>query len=223
MNLSLTKSELQGYVARQLNHFFPDNNVVHALDFNHIIDTAIDRVDYCFQKVSFTRYNTKGETILNHLYADQYMMFIWFLSNTVWKSGINNVIANKLYYLNKSLHALDCMYDTALPDIFLIFHGAGTMLGKASYSDYFVALQGCTIGSHKGIYPVMGKGVALASHASLIGDCKIGSRVTISANTSVYKMDSPSNSLIYRNSLTGNLGTKITANSYAQSFFNVEI
>jgi len=223
MILSLDKTELQLYVASQLNNFFPDKHVVRPAVFDNVIDTAIDRVNYCFQQVLFTRYNKDGETRLNHLYADQYMMFVWFLANTIWKDREDDRVANKLYYLNKTLHALDCMYDTGLPDIFLVFHGAGTMLGKASYSDYFVALQGCTIGSHKGKYPVMGKGVALASHTSIIGDCQVGSRVTLSTNTSVFQSDIPSNSLVYRDAVSGGISIKPTTNSYAQSFFNITI
>ncbi len=224
MILSLPLNDLKAYVAAQLNHFFPDKNVIKPSDLNEVLDVAIDRVNYCFSKVAYERYNKNGQTILNHLYADQYLVFIWFLSNTVWKNNNNNtLLATKLYYLNKSLHAFDCMYDTGLPDIFLIFHGAGTMLGKASYADYFVALQGCTIGSHKGKYPVMGQGVALAAHASIIGNCNIGDRVTLSANASVYERNISSDILVFRDAIAGSLCLKETKNSYSQSFFNVDL
>lgn len=223
MILSISSQNLKSYVASQLNNFYPDGANVKSGTFDEIIDTAIDRVDYCFQRVCYERYNANGQTKLSHLYADQYLVFIWFLANTMWREQKDLSICNKLYYLNKSLHAFDCMYDTGLPDVFLIFHGAGTMLGKAEYSNYFVALQGCTVGSHKGKYPVMGEGVALAAHSSIIGDCKIGNRVTISANTSLYQNDVPSNSIVYRDSTTSMLNTKPTLSSYSQSFFNVEI
>lgn len=223
MILSLSKNDLKSYVTTQLNHFFPDINKVNPLDLGGSLDIAIDKVDFCFDKVSFDRYNKNGQTILNHLYSDQYLVFLWFLSNTVWKESKNPIIASKLYYLNKCLHSFDCMYDTGLPDVFLIFHGAGTMLGKASYSNYFVALQGCTIGAHDGKYPAMGQGVALAAHTSIIGDCKIGDRVTLSANTSIYKKDIPSDTLVFRDDKTGILNLKSTHNSYSQSFFNINL
>ena len=96
-------------------------------------------------------------------------------------------LANKLYCLNKVLHGLDCMYDTQLPDIFLLFHSSGTMLGKAKYSDFFIALHGCTIGSHKGRYPILGKGVSITANSSVIGDCYIGNRCTISTRTTIFQ------------------------------------
>ena len=128
-----------------------------------------------------------------------------------------------MYYLNKSLHGFDCSYSTKLPDIFLIFHGVGTVLGKASYSDYFVSLQGCTIGSHRGAYPVLGKGVALAAGSSVIGACELGSGVSVSANTHVYNLDVNANKVVYYDYHAGNLVTKKSVNSYAQDFFNIDI
>jgi serine O-acetyltransferase len=223
MKLSLNKNDLQSYISAQLNTFFPDNNLINLNEYNGLVDVALDRLDFCFNKSSFERYNDKGDTILNHLYADQYLVFLWFLANTIYKEKGHNSISTKLYYLNKSLHAFDCMYDTGLPDIFLIFHGAGTMLGKATYENYFVALQGCTVGSHKGKYPAIGKGVALAAHASIIGDCKIEDRVSISLYTSVFEKNVPSNTVVYTDSDNGKVSMKTSTTPYAQQFFNVDL
>jgi serine O-acetyltransferase len=114
------------------------------------------------------------------------------------------------------------MYDTKLPDIFLIFHGVGTMLGKATYNDFFVALQGCTIGMNRGKYPIMDKGVALTAHASLIGNCNVGKLVTISSYTSVIDKNIETSNVVFKNN-NGELVCKPSVNSYAQSFFNIEI
>jgi serine O-acetyltransferase len=223
MKLSISSDDFKSYISNQINNFFPDKSVTKPGDFDKAFDIAVDRLNYCFSKVSYQRYNKDGETILNHLYSDQYLVFIWFLSNTVWKDYGHTPLANKLYYLNKSLHAFDCMFDTKMPDIFLVFHGAGTMLGKGTYSDYFVALQGCTIGSHQGKYPVMGKGVALAAHSSIIGNCNIGDRVSISANSSVYKKDVLADHVVYRSSDSGMIVNKASEQCYAQTFFNTDL
>ena len=132
MKLSLTSDELKDYTSRQLNHFFPDKHVVKSSDLNAYADTALDRLNFCFSHVSFSRYNTNGQTIFNHLYTDQYLVYLWFLANTAWKQNGSEHIYSKIYYLNKALHSFDCMYNTALPNIFLVLHGAGTMLGKAT-------------------------------------------------------------------------------------------
>ena len=223
MQLSLSKEDLQLYISAQLNNFFPDKNPVKLNDYSKTVDIALDRLDYCFSKVAYEHYNKNGQTTLNHLYTDQYLVFIWLLANTMWKEAQNDQVASKLYYLNKALHGFDCMYDTALPDIFLVFHGSGTMLGKAAYADFFVVLQGCTVGSQKGEYPKFGKGVALAANSSVVGNCTIGNRVSISTRTTVFSKDIPADTSIYMNWETGKLEMKPTKNCYAQQFFNTDL
>ncbi len=224
MELSLSKLDFQSYISAQLNNFYPDKDVVSPGRFGMSFDMAIDRVDNCFRKVAYSRYNKGGKTVLNHLYVDQYLMLIWFLSNTIWRESGDLTVATKLYYLNKTLHGFDCMYDTGLPDIFLVFHGGtGTLLGKAAYQDYFVSLHGCTIGSHKGKYPSMGKGVALTAHSSIIGDCKVGDRVSISNNTAVFQKNIAPDTTAYIDRDNGKLQFRPSAVPYAQQFFNVSI
>lgn len=222
MKTSLTVEDLIDYTSRQLNCFFPDKNIVDLSLFKSSVLKALDRLEFCFNKVVLKHYYNGEHAIFNHLYSDHYVMYLWYLSNTIWMDTQNKSICDKLYYLNKSLNGLDCMYDTKLPDVFLVFHGVGTMLGKAAYDDYFVVLQGCTIGMNKGKYPVMGKGVALTAHSSIIGDCRIGNLVTLSSNTSIIDLDINSNEIVFRNN-DGSIITKPSTNSYAQSFFNVVI
>lgn len=223
MNLSLSKDELCSYYSRQLNNFFPDSSIVAKEDISRVIDTSLDRLNHCFKHVAFKRYCNDAGTVYNHLYADHNIVFNWFLSNTAYKISENQILSSKLYYLNKVMHSFDCMYDTALPDIFLIFHGAGTMLGKAAYDDFFVSLQGCTVGSHKGAYPKFGKGVALAANSSVIGDCVIEDRVSISTRTSVFSKNIPSDTTIFVNWDSGKIEMKPTMECYAQQFFTTDL
>jgi serine O-acetyltransferase len=223
MLLSLDKTALMDYTSRQLNNIFPDENKVNLNAISNLVDIALDRLDYCFKHVAFERYNKEGVTQFNHLYADHYLMYTWFLANTIWKEGGDTLVASKLYYLNKTLHGLDCMYDTKLPDIFLLFHSSGTMLGKASYADFFVALQGCTVGSQKGGYPVFGKGVALTANSSVIGNCTIGNRCTISTRTTIFQKNIEDDNTAFINFETGRLEIKPAKKCYAQQFFNVDL
>jgi serine O-acetyltransferase len=219
MNLSLQKDLLADYVSKQINNFFPDNNLIGINDVFPILDLTLDRLNFCFKHVNHTRYQNNNQTIFNHLYSDHYLMFLWYLSNTSINTKENSNLSNKLYYLNKTLHGFDCMYDTKMPDIFLVFHGVGTMLGKAEYADFFIALQGCTIGSHKGCYPKMEKGVSLTAHSSIIGNCNVGKEVSISAYTNIFEQDIPSNSVVFKNSL-GVTEIKTSKTSYAKQFFH---
>ncbi len=222
MITSLSLSELADYTSDQLNHFFPDKEIIKLAEYKSCVQLALDRMDYCYQKVSLKHYFDGTHTLFSHLYSDQYVMYVWFLANTIWQETQNKNLCNKLYYLNKSLHGLDCMFDTKLPDIFLIFHGVGTMLGKATYSDFFVVLQGCTVGMNRGKYPVMGKGVALTAHSSLIGNCNVGKLVTVSSYTNIIDEKILDGMVVYKTD-KGEIQQKSTVNSYAQTFFNIPI
>jgi len=223
MNLSLSKYDLQQYVSKQLNYFFPDNNLIDLGKFDSVFDLTINRIEHCFQHMVYERYNKNGQTILNHLYSDQYLIFLWFLANTLWKEGADPKVASKLYYLNKSLHTFDCMYDTELPNIFFISHGIGTMLGKAKYEEYVSAMHGCTVGSQNGNYPKFGKRVTLTSHSSVIGNCLIGENVSISNNTSVFERDIPPNTLVYNDPETGKLILKESKAKYRRQVFREDL
>jgi serine O-acetyltransferase len=223
MILSVTSSELKEYTSRQLNNIFPDNHCVKASDLDNFADTALDRLNFCFSHISFNRYYENGQSKFNHLYTDQYLVYLWFLANTIWKQNGDDRIISKIYYLNKVLHSFDCMYNTSLPDIFLVLHGAGTMLGKATYSDYFLVLQGCTVGSQRGDYPVLGKGVALTANSSIIGKCNIGNRCTISSRTLLFQKDLADDSTAFVNLNNGALEVKQSFHCYAQQYFNVDL
>ena len=219
MILSQHQENLTTYICRQLNNFFPDKEEVKLVHLNDSVKLGLERLDYCFSKVTNYRYNNGTETIYNHLYSDHNIVFYWFLSNTVWVKTQNQSLASKLYYLNKILHGFDCMYDTQLPDIFLIFHGVGTMLGKATYSDYFVSMQGCTVGSNKGHYPVFGKGVSLTANSSAIGNCIIGQNCTISTGTLLMDKNMNDRETAFINPATGIVDVKVSKISYAEQFF----
>lgn len=225
MNLSLPRAEFKEYVFRQMNNLFPDNKTVEPGIANKVFDLAIDRTGFCFKHIDQKGFSKNGDTFLNHLHADQYAMFLWFFSHCAWADAQNEVLANKLYYMNRTLHGLDCSYHTKLPRIFLLVHIVGTVLGKdAEYSDFFFATQGCIVGANKGKYPKIGKGVAMLPHSSIIGDCTIGDRATISINTTVYEKDVPSDTLVYRDNNTGAIIFKKNRPSpYVQPAFNVTL
>jgi serine O-acetyltransferase len=220
---SLSTKDLCNYVSVQLNNFFPDGILIDLKEEKDIVEEAINRLDFCFKHVTLKHYFNGKDAIFNHLYSDHYVMFLWFLSNSVYRHKGKCDLANKLYYLNKVLHGLDCMFDTNMPDIFLLFHSSGTMLGKAKYSDYFIALHGCTVGSHKGHYPVFGKGVSLTANSSVIGKCQIGDRCTISTRTTVFQRDISPDQLVYLDFDTNSLNLKPSRNCYAQQFYNVDL
>lgn len=181
MQISTTPENLSDYARHQINTFFPDGHTVNKADLWPGISDALERLEFCFRRIRVGRYCVDGSAIFNHLYSDQYLMFLWFLSNSLWRKSANENTLNKLYLLNKSLHSFDCVFDTPLPEVFIIIHGVGTVLGKAKYSDYLAVYHGCTVGQTRGKYPTLGRGVGLGAGASLLGNCNVGDYASIGA------------------------------------------
>lgn len=197
MILSLDENEVIQYVFSQMNHFFPDGKLINPLDYKNDFTLALYRLENCFKHINNESYCIEGKAYFNYLHSDQYAMFIWFLSNTIWNEKKDNILANKLFYLNKVLHGFSCMYDTRLPDIFVLFHAVGTVLGKAEYSNYFAVTHGCTVGAHNGIYPKIGENVAMLTNSSIIGECIIGNNVSIGAHTKIYNKSIDNNMVTF--------------------------
>ncbi|TYP75733.1 serine acetyltransferase [Paenibacillus methanolicus] len=223
-NISLSMQELQTYVFRQLDHFFPDGRLSpRDPRIDEAFQDALDRAEYCFRHVALRSYHREGVTFLSHLHSDQYTMFLWFLSNSIWRRLEDAELASKLFYLNKALNGVACMYDAAMPDIFLVVHGGGIVLGKALYDDFFVCYQGCTVGAINGVYPVLGKGVAMAPQSAIIGGCRVGDHVTIGNQALLRNDDLQPGAVYYRNTEDGKHMSRQVDKPWAQSFFNVPI
>ncbi|MFB5674700.1 hypothetical protein ACE3NQ_14760 [Paenibacillus terreus] len=222
--LTLSIDELQAYVFQQLSHFFPDSRLSpKETKFRKSFYQAMERSEYCFRHVALKSFHHEGTTFFSHTHSDQYTLFLWFLSNSVWKEFEDSELASKLFYLNKTLNGVVCMYDAEMPNIFLIVHGGGVVLGKASYSDFFVCYQGCTVGAIDGVYPSFGKGVAMAPQSTVVGKCIVGDYSTIGNQALLRNKNLEIRSLYYRDTDTGQHSVKQTNEPWAQSFFNVPI
>lgn len=223
MESSLSKSDLSKYLSNQLNNFFPDGNIVEPAKIVAYVELALERVSICLSAVTLPRYKKDGKPYFDHLISDGYMLFLCYLSNTVWRETHDHALSSKIYYLNKAMHSFDCKYDHQLPEIFLINHGAGTVMGKAEYGNYFVVFQGCTIGESQGHYPKIGNGVAITANSSAIGKCKIGDRATVGLRTTLLRKNIPNDHTVFMDPDTGTLQMVQTLKCYAQQFFNTDL
>lgn len=184
LSLSLTTSALFQYVAHQLDIFFPGDNEADAL--NDVIADTLDRLEHCIRHVRIKGFWDHDGPRFNHLHSDQYAMFLYYLSNTAFRAG-HASLAAKVYGLNKALHSFDAFYEVELPDIFALVHPVGTVLGRATYSDYFCAYQNIAVGSDPFASgsPAFGEGVVMYGGSRVVGNVKIGENCLISAGASI--------------------------------------
>ena len=194
---SLSKEELSIYLEHQINTHFPDQNPVTSTSLLNLINKSDERAFACFSGIRKKYFNEGGETKFNHLHSDQYCMYLAMLSRFAYKNNFGEDLATKLYYLNKVMHSVDIHYFTELPNIFLLIHPLNTILGRATFSDHFIAYQNCTVGClNEGVFPVFKGKTILYSNANVLGKCMIGDNVCIGAGVSVVNTDVPDNSIV---------------------------
>ncbi|MCD4722144.1 MAG: hypothetical protein K8S13_20115 [Desulfobacula sp.] len=195
---SLNTESLAQYVTKQINFNFPDR-VIPVGELIFFMKTALQRTEYCFSKINIKYFFNGKHVFFNHLNTDQYAVFLYYLSNTIWNEISDEKLASKVYYLNKALHSLDIFYEIKLPDIFLLVHSVGTVLGRGDYQDNLVVYQRVTVGADKNDkYPVLGKGVTMYGGSAVIGDCRIGNNCLVSMGTIVMDKDIPDNMVVFK-------------------------
>lgn len=185
--------------ARQANAFFPDGEEVGPGDLLAAVRGALPRLEHCFSRVDNKYFFDGTQAVFSHLHGDQYAMWLYFLSNELHRRGGPASVCSKLFLLNKALHGCDIFYEVELPSIFLLVHPLATVLGRARYSDYFVAYQRCGVGSNRDIYPSFGEHVTLRPGSAVLGASRVGNHCQIAAESLLLDRDLPDHSLYIGN------------------------
>ncbi len=192
---SLSTIEIRDLLFKQLSQFFPINegdrkNIVE------VIPNVLKRLEINIASVNNKYFKTQHGNCFNPYHSGQYLVFLYFMSHEI--SRMKNIeLADKIYYLNKSLNAVDIYHKVNLPETFFFEHPLGTVLGRANYGEYFFAMQGCTVGGTDRGYPNIGKGLSLYSNSKIIGNCTIGEHVIMSANSYIKDLDIPDNTIVF--------------------------
>jgi serine O-acetyltransferase len=192
---SLDAQALAAYAAAQVNGLFPDPEPVTPADLAPAVAGALPRLEHCFSHVD-NKYFFDGErAVFSHLHGDQYAMWLYLLSNELFRQGGPASACSKLFLLNKALHGVDAFYEVELPSVFLLVHPLGTVLGRGNYADFFVAYQRCGVGSNNDVYPTFGRHVTLRPGSAVLGACTIGDHCQIATESLVLDRDLPAHTL----------------------------
>lgn len=196
MRLSLPPQRLEAYVLDLVRHHFPDGYAPSYL-LAPLLERTLQRLEHCFSHVHLKYYREGNEVLFDHLNGDHFASFLYFLGNTIWRETQDTELPTRLFYLNKVMHGIDLFYSVTMPDIFLLVHPLGTVLGNARYGDYLVVYQNVTVGADEaGIYPSFGSGTVLYAKSAVIGACNLGNDVVLGANAFVLNTDVPGGSLL---------------------------
>ena len=196
MNIITEKENLLKLVVTQLKNNFLCT-IKEEKKIDQILDETLEKTHNCFKEINNKYYWNNNVSIFNPFRSDQCSIFLYFLSNLVWKNYNDSLLADKIYCLNKMLNSSSLFYEIDLPSIFFLEHAVGSVMGRASFKNYFIFQQNCTVGANKKVYPVLGEFVWLFTNSMVIGSSKIGSNVFISANSLVKDEEIPDNSIVF--------------------------
>lgn len=184
MKTTLSRSALAAYVKHQFAHNFPDEAGLDEI--LRFVDGALERLEVCMSHIGVKGYGDADGPCFNHRHTDQYALFLYYLSNSAHRLSPGHPIAEKAYALNKALHGLDIFYEVTLPDVVLLVHPVGTVLGRGTYADYFCCYHNCTVGANfNDEYPIFNPGVVMYSGARIVGCTEVGANTFVGTGTIV--------------------------------------
>jgi len=199
--MNCSSKELSDLLLLQLRNYWTDideNRIVSA------VDSAIEAIEKNYTGLPNKRYYNDGQVVFSPYISVQWMNFLYRVSRALYMKYGYCDSADQVYYLNKIMHSVDWFYAIDLPEHFLCEHPLGTILGRAEYGDHLFVYQGVTVGGNRknGVlqYPKIGENVMLYANATVLGDCRIGNNVIVSADTYLINEEIPDNSIVFGHS-----------------------
>ncbi|GAA5495488.1 hypothetical protein Rhal01_01663 [Rubritalea halochordaticola] len=220
ININIGQSGLKQLLRQQItNNFLLEKHEVAPL-FS-LLPAALQRTAICFLASDNKYYASDDNTAnFNPYHSGQYTIFLYFLSNELYLNR-EHTLADKVYFLNKTLNCLDLFYQIELPEVFFLDHPVGSVLGRAKYGNYFTFQQNCTVGGNHGIYPHLGENVRLFAGATVIGNSTLGNNVFVSAGAYIKDQDIPDNTIVFGSSPNLTLISKPTEYFLKSSPFKI--
>ena len=211
----ISRTQLPDYIFAQLAGVvpFPEMSTSERALVDSHLDEALKRTLRCINEVVLW---TPGKFDVTH--STQYCIFIYYLSNTIWRREGNREICTRLFLLNKTLNAVDIFYEIEMPEIFFIGHSAGIVLAKASYSNFLVLYQNSTVGKNHGQAPVIEEGAILYPNTAVIGDSLVRRGSVISQGVGVINSSTEANKIAFSGA-GGNLIFKTSKHCIQRDFF----
>lgn len=198
MDLAIIKQDF----LRQISSFWCNSFVSQWDALDYYLETALKKVEKALDASQNKYYERNGFHNSNSI---QYCLFLYHLSHLIGVSAGGRselvTLADQTYYLNKIMNGVDWYWGIELPEYMMCEHPIGTVLGRASYGEYFFVYQGCTVGGNRKngrlSYPSIGNYVLLYSNSKVLGDSHIGNNVIIAANTVIIDDDVPDNAIVF--------------------------
>lgn len=205
MIFTIPKEDILAQLLMQLKtHFFITQEEISIIEtrFAFAIAACEANFSHSENKYYVVENESGKECRFNPYHSVQYMTFLYYLSHDIYKNANIGQLCDKIYYMNKILHAVELFYAIELPAHFGAEHPLGAVMGRAEYGDGFFFYQGCTVGGTKDKegkehYPVLGENVIMYANSSILGRSHIGNNVQIGAGALVKNQDVPDDNIVF--------------------------
>lgn len=174
----------------QLGNFFPVG-IATIID-EKIAEVAFQRAVACVDSIKQWR-----EAGFDWWISWQYSTYLYFLSREIWLRSDNRELATRIFLLNKALNAVELYYQVALPNYFFLSHTPGLVFSQATYGNYCIFHQGCTVGRNGDDRPTLESGVILYPNSSIIGRCHVRENTVITPGVQLVNQDTPGNCYVF--------------------------
>lgn len=200
MITSIPEEQIFTLLVKQLdNNFLLSKSEKETL--SNCLSEVFSKIAYCFEHTINKYYSciVGGVKVpyFNPFHSCQYAIFLYSYARIVAMEANAVLLADKLYYLNKMMNSVDLYHQIELPAIWGCEYPLGSIMGRATFGEYFYFYQGCTVGGDHNSYPVIGHHVRLFANSTVLGESYIGNNVWIGAGALVKNAEIPDNSLVF--------------------------
>lgn len=126
----------------------------------------------------------------------EHALMLYYLSRALADRS-EDILATRVFLLNKALHGMDLFHAVDMPRHFLIGHTVGMVFAKAQYADWCVFHQGCTVGRILDDRPILQEGTILYPNSSVIGRCLVRRNTVVSAGVQLINCDTPGDCIVF--------------------------
>ncbi|MDB5425014.1 MAG: hypothetical protein JWQ29_2430 [Phenylobacterium sp.] len=211
-----SRASLLAYTVAQCAHVVPDGREAafgSAVDAH--LDEALERLGRCINACAPWRPDE-----FNVLQSSQHCIYLYYLSNTIWKRSGETAAPTRLFLMNKAFNGIDLFYEIAMPEAFYIGHSVGIVLAKATYGNHLVLYQGATVGRHKQDVPQLGERVILYPHSAVVGRAVVEDGAVLSQGTRAINQRVPAGQMAFASD-GGKLAFRPTPDDLIREYFRL--
>lgn len=190
MGTQITSYSTKRLIENQINNLFPTGEKV-------TVDQAIGEIAFNKTVACINSIREWRKSGFDYLVSWQYATYLYFLSRAIWIQTGEEGLATRIFLVNKALNACELYYRIELPNIFFLSHTPGLVFAQATYGNYGVFHQGCTVGRNGPDRPTLEEGVVLFPNSSVIGSCLVRSNSVITPGVQLINQDTPGNCYVF--------------------------